>query len=89
MNQEKLKNIIILKDIPSNLIEEAIIILKDNNSKDKKKMEEYSRDEAKKIINEYFKSEKTKNQKSKNKIYFFIFSMIIIFILNFIRVHIF
>ena len=40
MNQEKLKNIIILKDLPSNLIEEAIIILKDNNSKDKKKMEE-------------------------------------------------
>ena len=35
MNQEKLKNIIILKDLPSNLIEEAIIILKDNNSKQK------------------------------------------------------
>ena len=53
MNQEKLKNIIILKDLPSNLIEEAIIILKDNNSKDKKKMEEYSGSEAKNLIKEY------------------------------------
>ena len=32
MNKEKLNNIVILKEIPSNLIDEAIIILKSNNS---------------------------------------------------------
>lgn len=88
MNQEKLKNIIILKDLPSNLIEEAIIILKDNNSKDKKKMEEYSGSEAKNIIREYFEKEKIRSKKGKKKIYFFSIFMIVIFILNFIRVHI-
>lgn len=88
MNQEKLKNIIILKDLPSNLIEEAIIILKDNNSKDKKKMEEYSGSEAKNIIREYFEKEKIRSKKGKKKIYFFAIFMIVIFILNFIRVHI-
>lgn len=88
MNQEKLKNIIILKDLPSNLIEEAIIILKDNNSKDKKKMEEYSGSEAKNIIKEYFEKEKLRSKKGKKKIYLFVIFMAVIFILNFIRVHI-
>lgn len=88
MNQEKLKNIIILKDIQSNLIEEAIIILKDNNPKDKKRMEEYARKEGRNIIKEYFDKEKIKNKKSKNKIYIFAFFIITIFILNFIKMHI-
>lgn len=88
MNQEKLKNIIILKDLPSNLIEEAIIILKDTNSKDKKKMEEYSGSEAKNIIKEYFEEEKLRSKKGKKKIYLFAIFMVVIFILNFIRVHI-
>lgn len=88
MNQEKLKNIIILKDIPSNLIEEAIIILKDNNSKDKKRMEEYARKEGKSIIKEYFNQEKIKIKKSRKKTYLFAFFIITIFILNFIRVNI-
>ena len=30
MNKEKTKNIVMLKEIPSNIIEEAIIILKSN-----------------------------------------------------------
>lgn len=88
MNQEKFKNIIILKDIPSNLIEEAIIILKDNNAKDKKKKEEYSREEATNIIKEYISRENVANKKGRKKIYLFAFFMIVIFILNFIRVHI-
>jgi hypothetical protein len=88
MNQEKLKNIIILKDVPSNLIDEAIIILKDNNSKDKKRMEEYARKEGKNIVKEYFNKEQIKNKKSRKKIYLFAFFIIAIFILNFIRVHI-
>ena len=88
MNQEKLKNIIILKDLPSNLIEEAIIILKDNNSKDKKKMEEYSKSEARDIIKNYFNKTKIEKKKSKKKIYIFAISIIAIFILNLIRMHI-
>ena len=40
MNKEKLNNIVILKEIPSNLIDEAIIILKSNNSSNKKKIED-------------------------------------------------
>lgn len=88
MNQEKLKNIIILKDVPSNLIDEAIIILKDNNQKDKKRMEEYARKEGKNIIREYFNKEQIKSKKSRKKIYLFAFFIITIFILNFIRLHI-
>lgn len=88
MNQEKLKNIIILKDLPSNLIEEAIIILKDNNPKDKKKMEEYSKSEARDIIKNYFNKTKIEKKKSKKKIYIFAISIIAIFILNLIRMHI-
>ena len=30
MNNEGLKNIVLLKDLPSNIIEEAIIVLKEN-----------------------------------------------------------
>lgn len=88
MNQEKLKNIIILKDIPSNLIEEAIIILKDNNPKDKKRMEEYAKKEGKNVIKEYFQQQKIKNKKNKRKTYIFAFFIITILILNFIRLHI-
>lgn len=88
MNQEKLKNIIILKDLPSNLIEEAIIILKDNNAKDKKRMEEYSKSEATEIIKNYFKTAKIEKKKNKKKIYIFAFAIITIFILNLLRMHI-
>lgn len=30
MNMENMKNVIVLKDIPSNIVEEAIVILKEN-----------------------------------------------------------
>lgn len=65
MNQEKLKNIIILKDLKSNIIEEAIIILKDNNSSNKKKKEEYAKIEGKNIINQYIEENNKKNKKKK------------------------
>ena len=47
MNTGNLKNIVVLKDLPSNLIEEAIVVLKENQkipklepaSKDKKENE--------------------------------------------------
>ncbi len=64
MNHEGLKNIVLLKDLPSNIIEEAIIVLKEN-----KKIHKYQ-----KIIDKQNKEikaeEKAKNEKldtNKNK----------------------
>ena len=65
MNQEKLKNIVVLRDIPSNLVEEAIIILKDNNQINKKKLEEYAKDDGKNIVKEYLKNNSNKHYKNK------------------------
>ncbi len=81
MNQEKLKNIIILKDLPSNLVEEAIIILKDNNQSNKNKMEEYAKEEAKGIVTQYLKDIKKNKKRSKKKIKLFTFLIITISIL--------
>ena len=53
MNKEKLNNIVILKEIPSNLIDEAIIILKSNNSSNKKKIEDYAKLEGMNIVKKY------------------------------------
>ena len=40
MNSEKMKNMIILKNLPSNIVDEAIIVLKDNKkAKSLKKLE--------------------------------------------------
>ena len=55
MNKEKLNNIVILKEIPSNLIDEAIIILKSNNSLNKKKIEDYAKLEVMDIVKNYLK----------------------------------
>ena len=69
MNQSNLKNMVILKNLPSNLIEEAIIILKSNkkikklekiennksidNSSEKKQEKDYLVREAEMIISNY------------------------------------
>ncbi len=89
MNQEKLKNIIILRDIPSNLVDEAIIILKDNNQVNKKRMEDYAKDEGKNIIKEFLNGQKSPKTNNKKKLYFIISFAVIILILNFVRLHIF
>ena len=70
MNKEKLNNIVILKEIPSNLIEEAIIILKSNNSSNKKKIEDYAKLEGMDIVKNYLKEEQYKRKLKKKKIYF-------------------
>lgn len=70
MNKEKLNNIVILKEIPSNLIDEAIIILKSNNSLNKKKIEDYAKLEGMDIVKNYLKEEKHKRSLKKKKIYF-------------------
>ena len=58
MNNEGLKNIVLLKDLPSNIIEEAIIVLKEN-----KKIHKYQ-----KIIERQNKNAKDMEEKEdKNK----------------------
>ena len=78
MNNLDMKNIIVIKDLPSNIIDEAIVILKDNKAK---KINNSNRDnnehinnnivdEAQKIISEYVdRIEKNKREKfyEKNK----------------------
>ena len=61
MNNLDMKNIIVLKDLPSNVIDEAIVILKDNKIKRKlnndKSQEEYMNtsiiNEAQNIVTDY------------------------------------
>ena len=74
MNNLDMKNIIVLKDLPSNVIDEAIVILKDNKIKRKlnndKSQEEYMNtsiiNEAQNIVTDYIeKMEKNKNDKRK------------------------
>ena len=67
MNNEKLNNVIILKGIPSNLIEEAILILKPTDIQSKKKVEEYARLEGTDFVKEYLQSEEKKKKTSKRE----------------------
>ena len=64
MNNQGLKNIVVLRDLPSNLIEEAIIVLKEN-----KKIHKYqiSNLENKNNGNNKNKIDKTKNKKDNKK----------------------
>lgn len=76
MNNLDMKNIIVLKDLPSNIIDEAIVILKDNKIK-KKENADISTDyfininivnEAQNIIAEYIeKLEEPKREKINEK----------------------
>lgn len=81
MNSNNVKNIIVLKNLPSNLIDEAFIILKDNkkakalkkiennseNNTKKEKTGEYIVKEAEMIISNYLsKLEKEKQIKSNS-----------------------
>lgn len=79
MNSNKLKNIIVLKNLPSNIIDEAFIILKNNKKiktleriekqsagkESKEKNDEYIVKEAEMVISNYLsKIEKDKQIKS-------------------------
>lgn len=78
MNNLDMKNIIVLKDLPSNIIDEAIVILKNNKIKRKDGNENMDDDfvniniveEAQQIIGEYIeKMENTKKEEiSERKI---------------------
>ena len=78
MEKESMKNMVILKNLPSNIVEEAIVILKpnvklkslnlaENNQKSKSKKQENSRkyiiNEAEMIISNYLS--KIENEKKK------------------------
>ena len=49
MEENKLKNMVVLKNLPSNLVEEAIIILK--SSKKVKKLEKVDNDKKNEVKN--------------------------------------
>lgn len=88
MNKEKLNNIVILREIPSNLIEEAIIILKSNNSANKKKIEDYAKLEGMDIVKNYLKEEQYNRKIKKKKIYFSIVIITFFFLLILLIKHI-
>ena len=81
MEASKLKNMVVLKNLPSNIVDEAIIILKSNKKvkklqkiekdkqvkeKEEKKDKDYILKEAEMLLNNYIsKVEKDENQKNK------------------------
>lgn len=83
MNQSNLKNMVVFKNIPSNLVEEAIIILKANarikkperieknknveNVKQSKKENDYILKEAEMLVNSYVSRLEKKKEEKKNK----------------------
>ncbi len=83
MDIEKMKNMVVIKNLPSNMIEEAFIVLKDNvkvhteelvgNKKDKESKKSTGKDyvikEAELIIEEYAtKLEKNKKMNIREKV---------------------
>lgn len=84
MDMQNMKNMIILKNLPSNLVEEAFVVLKDNvkvhkeqlagskidtNNKRNIENKDYVIKEAEMIIKEYIsKIENKKNKTSREKI---------------------
>ena len=83
MNQSNSKNMVVFKNIPSNLVEEAIIILKANarikkperieenknveNVKQSKKENDYILKEAEMLVNSYVSRLEKKKEDKKNK----------------------
>ncbi len=82
MNQSKLKNMVVLKNLPSNIVEEAIIILKSNkivkqndkntNAKENKTVNtnienDYILKEAEMLVSNYISRIEDKN-KNKNEL---------------------
>lgn len=82
MNMSDMKNIVILKDLPSNLVEEAIVFLKQNQkirkpeyientekfkeSSQKEKSKDFLANEAKLVIADYILKIEKENNSTKN-----------------------
>ena len=88
MNKEKINNIVILKEIQSNIIDEAIFILKTNSNQNKKRAENYAQLEGTEIIKRYLQEEKIEKKAKKRKKYLFCTIGIAIFILILLIKHI-
>lgn len=71
MNKEKTKNIVMLKEIPSNIIEEAIIILKPNSKYNKKKVEDYAKLEGMDLVRKYLRDVEFEKRKRRKKMYLY------------------
>ena len=75
MNNLDMKNIIVLKDLPSNIIDEAIVILKDNKIKKREESENAAEfmntnviSEAQNVISEYIERlERPKKERQHEK----------------------
>ena len=87
MNKENLNNVVLLKDMPSNIVDEAILILKKSDTSNKRKVEEYAKLEGINLVEQYLKTEVKKKKKNKLKS-IIIFGIIIISILFWIFKHI-
>ena len=72
MEEDNFRNIVLLKDLPSNIIEEAIVILKDTskvtvkNIKQNKNSDKKDSKEAEMIISNYIN--KLEEKKDKNRV---------------------
>lgn len=71
-NKQKMQNIIVLRDLPSNIIDEAIIVLKEGVKKKvythKNERSKYIIDEANIIVNDYINKAEAENiTEIKNK----------------------
>lgn len=62
MDVSNMKNIIVLKNLPSNLVEEAIVVLKEN-----KKVKRYQYVDSENVNIDKRKAEKTVNNEEKDK----------------------
>ena len=82
MNKEKLNNVVFLNNVPSNLIDEVILILKPTDIQSKKKVEEYAKLEGSEFIRSYLLNEvnRKKNWKKKNILLAISFILIILFL---------
>lgn len=83
MENSKLKNMVVLKNLPSNLVEEAFVILKSNknakrlakieknkkndNTPETKKEKDYVLKEAEILVSEYLSRIENNNKQLKNK----------------------
>ncbi len=68
MDTGNLKNIVVLKDLPSNLVEEAIVVLKENQKVPKLESASKEKKENNKIASSKSKSEIQKHENSKDYI---------------------
>ena len=84
MEKSQMKNMVVLRNLPSNLIEEAIIVFKTvksakefqyidkienlKNEQNKKNTKDYMVKEAESVISNYIKTNEKKNKKNENLI---------------------